>query len=251
MPRPWSRPARPITWLRSCQVRSAARGSPLPRPKSASTTPTRLSRGKWCPFATNCGPMMMSTRPSAISFNSLRMVSIEVMRSLDSTMVRASGNSAAAIEEQQRLLAPFHREPDLFGEPRRNEAAAWRRLASEIDRLDMRHVLAAESRGQHYALVAGLSRIDLGLDRGRRGGQHDRDLRDMGAHDRHVAGMVVHAVVLLVGLVMLFIDHDQPEIGVREERRRTRADHHRRFAGRDRGPVAGTGARGQFGMPLQ
>ena len=39
---------------------------------------------------------MMSTRPSAISFSSLRMVSIEVMRSLDSTMVRAFGNSEAA-----------------------------------------------------------------------------------------------------------------------------------------------------------
>src|SRR5260370_25227408 len=62
---------------------------------------------------------------------------------------------AAAIEEQQRLLAPFHREPDLFGEPRRNEAAPWRRFASQIDRLDMRHVLAAESRGQHYALISG------------------------------------------------------------------------------------------------
>src|SRR6266446_8440096 len=40
--------------------------------------------------------MMISTRPSAISVSSLRMVSIEVIRSLDSTMVRASGNSAAA-----------------------------------------------------------------------------------------------------------------------------------------------------------
>src|SRR6266403_371577 len=39
---------------------------------------------------------MMATRPAAISFNSLRMVSIEVIRSLDSTMVRASGNRLAA-----------------------------------------------------------------------------------------------------------------------------------------------------------
>ena len=140
--------------------------------------------------------MMMSTRPSAISFSSLRMVSIEVMRSLDSTMVRASGNSAggfllqaldagadrdqrllglamrtdmrarhreaammadqplakamidqpgiadgagkampagaaqrqrriaAAVEEQQRLLAPLDRDLDLLGKPRRDEAAA-------------------------------------------------------------------------------------------------------------------------------
>ena len=31
---------------------------------------------------------------------------------------------AAAIEEQQRLLAPLDRDLDMLGEPRRNEAAA-------------------------------------------------------------------------------------------------------------------------------
>ena len=31
---------------------------------------------------------------------------------------------AAAIEEQQRLLAPLDREPDLLGKPRRDETAA-------------------------------------------------------------------------------------------------------------------------------
>src|ERR1700719_5009593 len=48
---------------------------------------------------------------------------------------------AAAIEEQQRLLAPLDRDPDLFGEPRRDEMAARRSFAPQIDRLDMRHVL--------------------------------------------------------------------------------------------------------------
>src|ERR1700747_2834835 len=40
--------------------------------------------------------MTKSTRPSAISLSSLRMVSIEVMRSLDSTIVRAFGNRLPA-----------------------------------------------------------------------------------------------------------------------------------------------------------
>src|SRR5713101_266468 len=82
---------------------------------------------------------------------------------------QGQGRIAPAIEEQQRLLAPFDRELDLFGEPRRNEAAARGSLAPEIDRLDLRHVLATESRRQHHALIAGLARIDLGLDRGRGG----------------------------------------------------------------------------------
>ena len=44
-------------------MRSAARGSPLARPRSASMTPTRLSIGKWWPLATSCVPMTMSKRP--------------------------------------------------------------------------------------------------------------------------------------------------------------------------------------------
>ena len=39
---------------------------------------------------------VMRRRASAVMLSSLRIVSIEVMRSLDSTMVRAFGNSAAA-----------------------------------------------------------------------------------------------------------------------------------------------------------
>ena len=61
----------------------------------------------------------------------------------------------------------------------------------------------------------------------------------------------MRAFVLLVGLVVLFIDDDQPEIGVRQKQRRARADHDLRLAGRDRRPVARAGARRQFGMPFQ
>ena len=73
----------------------------------------------------------------------------------------------------------------------------------------------------------------------------------MRAHHRHVAGVIMRALVLLVGLVVLLIDHDQPEIGVGQKQRRARAHHHLRVARRDRGPVAGAGARRQLGMPFQ
>ena len=140
---------------------------------------------------------------------------------------------------------------NLLGQRRRDEAAARRGCAPQIDRLDMRHVLAAEPRRQHHALVAALARIDFGFDRRRCRGQHDRNFGDMRAHHRHVAGVVMRALVLLVGLVVLFIDDDQSEIGIGQKQRRARAHHHRRLARRDRGPVALPGARGQFGMPLQ
>ena len=158
---------------------------------------------------------------------------------------------AAAVEEQQRLLALLDRELNLFGQRRRDEAAARRRRAAQVDRLDMRHVLAAEARRQRDALIAALARVDLGFDRRRRGRQHDRDFGDMRAHHRHVAGVIMRAVILLVGLVVLFIDDDQAEIRIGQKQRRARADHDRRFAGRDRGPIALPGARRQFGMPFQ
>src|SRR5690349_19069600 len=73
----------------------------------------------------------------------------------------------AAVEEQQRLLALFDRLADVIGKPRRDETAARRRLAAQIDRLDMRHVLAAEARRQRDALVAPFARVDFGFDRRR------------------------------------------------------------------------------------
>ena len=52
---------------------------------------------------------------------------------------------AAAVEEQQRLLAALDRGLHRFGEARRDEAAARRALAPQVDRLDRRQMLAAEA----------------------------------------------------------------------------------------------------------
>ena len=52
----------------------------------------------------------------------------------------------------------------------------------------------------------------------------------MRAHHRHVAGVIMRAFVLLVGLVVLLIDDDEPEIGVGQKQRRARADHDLRLA---------------------
>ena len=65
----------------------------------------------------------------------------------------------------------------------------------------------------------------------------------MAAHDRHVAGVVAHAVLLLVGGIVLFIDDNEAEIGVRQEQRRARADDDGNFAVGDRLPGARTPAR--------
>ena len=137
------------------------------------------------------------------------------------------------------------------GERRRDEAAARRRLAAQIDRLDRRHALAAEPLRQGDAAIAAAPRIDLGLERRRRRRQHHRDLRDVAAHHRHVAGVIVHAVLLLVGRIVLLIDHDEAEIGIGQKQRRARADHDGDLAVGDRAPGARAPARRQFRMPFR
>ena len=149
---------------------------------------------------------------------------------------------AAAIEEQQRLLAALERALHRLGEPRRDVAAARRAFGAQIDRLDSRQVRPAEALRQVEVPVASAPRIDLALDRGGRRGQHDRNIGAAGAHHRHVAGVVAHAVLLLVGGVMLLVDHEQPEIRIGQEQRRARADDDLHLAVRDRAPGAGAQA---------
>ena len=141
---------------------------------------------------------------------------------------------AAAIEEQQRLLAALQRGLHDAGEPRRDEAPARRAFALQVDRLDGGLVLSAEALREREPAVAAAPRVHHGLDRRRRGGEHDRNVGDARAHHRHVARVIVHAVFLLVDGVVLLIDHDQSEIRIGQKQRRARADHDVHLAGRDR-----------------
>ncbi len=158
---------------------------------------------------------------------------------------------AAPVEEQQRLLAALERDLDRLGEPRRDIAAARRALAGQVDRFDDGQVLAAEPLRQLQAVVAAAPRIDLGLDRRRRRRQHHRELGDVPAHHRHVAGMVMHAVLLLVDRVVLLIDDDQAEVRIGQEQRRARPGDDADLAARHALPGAGAQARAQLRMPFR
>ena len=159
---------------------------------------------------------------------------------------------AAAVEEQQRLLAALERDLHGFGEPRRDEAPARRAFApaGRSASIDGRCWPPKRS-GRCRCAVAAAPRVDLGLDRRRGRSQHDRNLRLARAHHRHVAGVIMHAVLLLVGGIVLLIDDDQAEIGIRQKQRRARADHDLDFARRDRGPGARALARRKLRMPFR
>ena len=91
-PCPNMRPARPVTWCRSWNVRSPARGSDCARPKSPSTTPTVDSSGKLWPLATIWVPMTICASPSAISRSTSRNCSMPGTRSEERIATRASGH---------------------------------------------------------------------------------------------------------------------------------------------------------------
>ena len=133
---------------------------------------------------------------------------------------------AAAVEEQQRLLAALHGLRRLPHEARRQPLPLGRAVRAQVDRGEVRHRPRRKARPQHLAPVAALLRVDPRLDRRRRRGQHHRRALDPPAHHRHVAGVVGHAVVLLIGALVLFIHDDQPQIGEGQEQRRARAGNH-------------------------
>ena len=69
------------------------------------------------------------------------------------------------------------------------------------------------------------------------------------AHHRHVAGVVMDAVLLLVGGLVLLIDDDQAEIAVGQEQGRAGARHHLDVAGCDARIDPLALAAGDAGMP--
>ncbi len=131
-----ARPARPVTCVRIWNVRSAARGSPRSSPRSASSTPTKVSFSKWCPLATSCVPIIRSYSPRSISAKRSLSCWFEPM-SDDSTAI------AHAQEPLRRLLGhPLDPRPD------RGQQIVDAALGAHLRRA---HLMAAMVAHQHAA----------------------------------------------------------------------------------------------------
>ena len=108
---------------------------------------------------------------------------------------------------------------------------------------------AGEAVGQRdFAVAAELDHVAAFDRRGAEDEDH-RDVLELGAHHRDVAGVVVDAVFLLEARLMRLVDDDQAELGVRQEQRRARADDDLRLAAGDRPPGAAALGRAQVGVP--
>ena len=98
---------------------------------------------------------MMADQPLAKAVIDQPGIAIRGRQAMAAGAAEHQRRVAAAVKEQHRLLARSSAVSTL-GQPRRDEAAAGRRWRAQVDRLDMRHVLAAEPRRQLHALIAPL-----------------------------------------------------------------------------------------------
>ncbi len=160
------------------------------------------------------------------------------------------GSIAAAIEEQHRLLAGLERGREGRHQRRREEALTLRPRAPHVDDAYLRQPRHAVPRRQMEMAIAAALDIDHGFERRRRRHQDDRNFRDRGAHHRHVARLIDHAVFLLERGVLLLVDDDEAEIGEGQEQRRARADHHARGSLGDRAPGIAPRRAAEIGMPF-
>ena len=114
-----------------------------------------------------------------------------------------------------------------FGdEARRQPAAARRRVLGQVDGADLGHARSGEAVGKrHLAIAADLDHVPR-LDRRRRGGEDDRNVLELAAHHRDVAGVILDAFLLLEARLVRLVDDDQAEVRDRagtapSERRRS------------------------------
>src|SRR6185295_2971608 len=109
--------------------------------------------------------------------------------------------------------------------------------------------LAVACMKTHMAVAPALG-IDQAFERGRRRGKNDGKFAERAIDDRHVAGMIRNAVLLLVGALVLLIDDNEAELCPGQEQSRARADDDLRRPFRHRAPGSLALARPEARMPL-
>ena len=146
---------------------------------------------------------------------------------------------AAAVQEHQALLAAVEPLAQRV-QQRHRQRGGDALLALEpvhVEEPDARQRAAADALGQVDAPITTAQRVLPALQRRRRRAQQHRDLLQVAAIDRQVPRRVARAVLLLVGRVVLLVDHDQSEPRHRREDRQPRAQHQLRATQVRREPV--------------
>ena len=230
----------------SAATSSAMRSTPGPQATRLSSSPhSGHSRGGGMTW-----PQWWQARRCISRCSTIHAVQLGHWKRCPQVRHKVSGAKPRRLRNS-RLCSPAARLALEFGDERRRQpAAARRRVLRQVERGDGRHDRAAPWRSleQQLAIAPDLDHVAR-LDRRGRRRQDDRDLLEMAAHHRDVAGVILDAFLLLEARLMRFVDDDQPEVGVRQEQRRARADHDLGIAAGDRAPRPPALRGAQVGMP--
>ena len=157
---------------------------------------------------------------------------------------------AATVQEEQRLFAGGEAFGDRLCQRVGDPAAGLQIGRPQVDRRHVRQTCDAEAFGQVEARVFAGVGVGPAFEARGGGGEHHGGALDRGAQHRHVAGVIEHAVLLLVGAVVLLVDNDEAELAERQEQRRARAHHQPGVAGGDGMPGAAAVGLGHAGVPF-
>ena len=158
---------------------------------------------------------------------------------------------AAAIEEEDRLLAPLETLADAVGQLAREDVLALEveHLAAHVDDAERGHRAVVDALGHRVQDVAARLRVLPRLEGGRGRAEHAGDPEHRGAHDRDVPTVVHRGFALLEGGLVLLVDHDEPQVRQGSEDGRPRTDDHAGLPERHRHPGVEAFAGGKVAVP--
>ena len=148
---------------------------------------------------------------------------------------------AAPVEQHHDLLVALQPLADFFHQLARQNFVLLGalKLRPHVEDFDLGQRPLLDALGQFHQPVLALLRVVIGLERRRGRAQHHHGIRHLGAHHRHIARVVARRLFLLVGVVVLLVDHDQRQVGHRRKHRRARAYHNVALAVADALPLLG------------
>ena len=158
---------------------------------------------------------------------------------------------AASVAQQDDLVAGGERSLDLLAQSLAEldlAGALTDALGAQVDQHALGHRRVADPTAK---LEGGqLAELDVvsTLEAGRRRDQDGDGAIALGAQEGQVAALIAGGGVLLVGAVVLLVDHDEAELGERREKRRARAQDDPRRARAEPFPLLVTLVRGEAGM---
>ena len=195
-------------------------------------------------------PAMVAQQLAAEPVLNHRRSAIRTLHPMPAGAAEREWRIAAPVQEQQGLVTAGEGGAHGLIECRRNPAPRFQLGLTHVDQRGLGHFGQAVAAGQFQHRVAAAINIDQTFERRRRGGQHHWKFSDAAIEHRQIAGMVADTLILFVGALMLFIDHDQAEVGPRQKQRRAGADDDARFRRSDSTPDPLALARLNLRMPV-